>query len=287
MLFKPIGDNINVMSLSFLRMNNGDIGALYICKILDGTDRAFLVRSSDEGQTWSKPVNCMESLKQQDYFVVNNDRVIKLKSGRIIFPASRHSTIKKDEEFAYGKINFFVSDDDGYTWRKTDLEIDYPFKESDHGWQEPGIYELPDGRLWCWCRTNLGCQFECFSSDEGETWSNINPNYFFTAPLSPMQVKNVGEFTVAIWNPIPASIVRPESEPWGRTPFVLAVSYDRGITFNKEDIYYLEYDLTHGYCYPSVIEGDDYFLVGYYYSNENGHCLANNKIIKIKYDEIR
>lgn len=281
---KP-ADSKNVMSLSFLRMNNDDIGAFYIHKNTDGTDKILFIRSGDEGKTWSDPIDCMQSLDKQDYYVLNNDRALKLANGRIILPMARHS-IYINPEFAPGELCFFVSDDDGYTWRKTDTKFSLPYTTDDDGYQEPGIYQFPDGRLWCYIRTGLGCQFECFSDDNGETWTNPEPNHFFSSPLSPMLIKDVGNFTVAIFNPIPNHLLSDDELTWGRTPYVCAVSYDNGKTFTKENTFYIEDDLDNGYCYPAIINGDGYFLVAYYHSNNTGICLNSTKIIKIMYDEI-
>ena len=49
---KPDGSQ-NIMSLSFLRMGNGDVGAFYILKHADGADSIMLTRSADECQSWS------------------------------------------------------------------------------------------------------------------------------------------------------------------------------------------------------------------------------------------
>ena len=84
-LFEKPQNAKNIMSLSFLRMNNGDLGAFYIVKNLDGTDKIVFTSSADEGESWSEPISCMECLENQDYYVLNNDRVIKLKNGRILF----------------------------------------------------------------------------------------------------------------------------------------------------------------------------------------------------------
>ncbi len=275
----------NVMSLSFLRMNNGDIGAFYIQKNADGTDKILLIRSADEGESWSAPVDCMQSLDKQDYYVLNNDRAVKTASGRIILPMARHS-IYKGLEFAPGELCFFVSDDDGISWRKTETEFSLPYSTDDDGYQEPGLYEMPDGRLWCYIRTGLGCQFECFSSDNGESWTSPEPNHFFSSPLSPMLVKNIGRYTVSVFNPIPNHLLSDDEKTWGRTPYVCAISEDRGKTFTKERTYFIEDDFSNGYCYPAIIDGDGYFLVAYYHSNNTGICLNSTKIIKIMYDEI-
>ncbi len=276
----------NIMCLSFLRMNNGDIGAFYIVKNADGTDTIVLRRSADEGESWNEPSDCMACLHEKDYYVINNDRVIRLRSGRIVFAVARHTVIYGDKDFMPGEVCFFISDDDGETWKKTETEFKSPFSNDENGLQEPGLYEFEDGRLWCYIRTGLGFQFECFSNDCGETWTAPAPNFFFTSAVSPMLVKDCGELTLAVFNPVPEYRTRDESEPWGRTPYVLAVSKNRGKTFEKKDLYYLEDDLSNGYCYPAIIEGEDYFLIAYYHSNNTGVCLNSTKMVKIMLSEI-
>ena len=101
-----------------------------------------------------------------------------------------------------------------------------------------------------------------------------------------MLVKDCGKLTVAVFNPVPEHLLREESEPWGRTPYVIAVSEDRGITFTKENVFYVENDLTNGYCYPAIVECTDGFLVTYYHSNGTDVCLNSTKITKINYNEL-
>lgn len=285
-LFEKPDDAVNIMSLSFLRMNNGDLGAFYIIKNTDRTDKIVFARSSDEGISWSEPVNCLDCLVEQDYYVINNDRVIRLSNGRIIFPVARHTVLNTDKDFTPGVVCFIISDDDGATWYKTETEFRCPFPNNDDGYEEPGIYEYPDGRLWCYIRTSLGFQFKSFSEDSGITWSTPEPDMFFSSPCSPMHVKDCDKFTVAVFNPVPEHILRNDSEPWGRTPYVIAVSTDKGITFTKENMYFIEDDLNNGYCYPAIYEGDDYLLVAYYHSNNTGIPLNSTKITKIMYKEI-
>lgn len=285
-LFEKPEDALNIMSFSFLRMNNGDIGAFYIIKNADLTDQIVFTRSADEGETWSEPTNCLNCLDVQDYYVINNDRVIKLKNGRILFAAARHTVLTEHKEFMPGEICFFYSDDDGESWHKTEQEFPCTFKNNSDGYEEPGLYELPDGRVWCYIRTSLGFQFECFSADGGLTWTHPEPNLFFSSACSPMLVKDCGEYTVAVFNPEPEHLLRDESEPWGRTPYVVAVSTDKAKTFKKENIFYLEDDRENGYCYPAIVETKDGFLVAYYHSNGTGICLNSLKITKIIYDEL-
>lgn len=285
-LFEKPENTVNIMCLSLLRMRSGDIGAFYIVKINDGTDRIVFRRSNDEGKSWTEPVNCLDCLEKQDYYILNNDRVVMLENGRIILSLARHSIYSDCEDFPPGLICFVISDDDGKTWYKTETEFPCPFKNNIDGYEEPGLYVLPDGKIWCYIRTDIGFQFETFSEDNGITWTFPEPNLFFSSACSPMLVKDCGKYTVAVFNPIPEHSLRKESEPWGRTPYVIAVSDDRGVTFRKERLFYLEDDLDNGYCYPAIYEGDDYFLVAYYHSYGTDNCLNYCKMIKIMFDEI-
>lgn len=124
-----------------------------------------------------------------------------------------------------------------------------------------------------------------FSCDDGESWSE--PNLFFSSPCSPMLVKACGDFTLAIFNPVPEHILRDdEAEFWGRTPYNMAVSLDNGKTFERDNLYYIEDDLNNGYCYPAIFERDNYFLAAYYHSNNTDCCLNSTKIIKVMYEEL-
>lgn len=284
-------DSANVMCVSFVRFDNGDIGLFYLKK--DSETYActlHLVRSEDNGKTWSKPLRCIEN---NGYYVTNNDRVLKLKSGRIIFPANLHLYLDDSENRkSFGvcgrsKINIFASDDDGKSWYLLAGGIELPVIKSKTGLQETGLYQYENGDILAFSRTDLGTQYECISKDDGKTWSVPQPNNFFTSPDAPMQMKKVcGDKVVAIFNPVPKYTARilENERTWGRTPFVCAVSEDDGKTF--KDIYYLEDDLENGYCYPAVFDGDDYFLVAYYHSNNSVAPLNSTKIVKIRKEEL-
>lgn len=286
LLFRKPENKTNIMSLSFIRMNNDDIGAFYIVKNPDNTDYIVFTRSADEAETWSEPINCLECIDIPDYYVINNDRPLKMKNGRIILPLAKHTIYTDKDVFMPGEVCFVYSDDDGKSWHKTDTELVCPFKNNPDGYQEPGLYELEDGRIWCYIRTDTGFQHECFSSDGGITWTVPEPNLFFSSPCSPMLVKDCGNLTLAVFNPIPEHILREENDLWGRTPYVVAASTDKGKTFSREKMYYLEDDLTNGYCYPAVFDGGDYILIAYYHSNNSGICLNSTKITKIMHNEI-
>jgi hypothetical protein len=97
-------------------------------------------------------------------------------------------------------------------------------------------------------------------------------------------MKRAGRYTIAIFNPIPIYTTLNDDKTWGRTPLICAVSEDDGNTFTK--IFALEDDPDNGFCYPALIEGEDYFLVSYYHSNNTGIPLNSTKVIKIMFSEI-
>ena len=299
-LFEKPDDALNIMSVSLIRMQNGDMGVLYLEKILEGDIfrvLKILARSSDEGKTF---VHTEVPVKRGTRGV-NNDRIVRTSKGRLLMPIANHSSTAINQ-IGPGVLDVYYSDDDGITWNKSKNSVHSPYSDYTQ-FQEPGVYELPDGRIWMYARTGYGCQYQAFSEDGGETWSEPSPNWRFTSPDSPMLVKTVGEYTVAIFNPLPFTCISPLTEVWGspkRTPFVCAFCKDGGLsfidmTYNSrngryksfaENCYYIEDDLTNSYCYPAVIEVEGGFLVAYYHSDGSDVCLNATKITKISFDEI-
>ena len=276
-------DDINIMSVSLMRMRNGDLGMFYLRKWdKDGLVLCtpMLRRSEDEGKRWSEAIRCSDI---DDYIVVNNDRVIRTESGRLLIPAAIHSAAVATGKIGPGVGYCFYSDDDGYTWQDTGLRQEMPLVGGQV--QEPGLYQHESGRLWMYYRTKMGYQYQCFSEDDGMTWSALSCNTFFSSPASPMLIKRIHGKTLSVFNPIPAYTTREPSAPAGRSPYVLAVSDNDGVTHDGESfsgLYYLEDDLTNSYCYPTLLETKDGgCLISYYHSNGTPHFLNCAKVVKI------
>lgn len=281
---------LNLMSVSLLRMENGDVGLFYIIRYGWHDTRLRLWRSADEGETWGEPVCCIPGL---GYYVTNNDRVVRLSNGRTIVPSSLHkmrsdSTTDWKSFDPRGMVYFYLSDDDGVTWReaKTGCSLSLPHCSS--GLQEPGVVELGNGTLWAYARTNLGRQYEMFSYDGGETWSPAVPSRF-TSPDSPLSVKrnpHNGDL-FAVWNPIPNYETRAlERHSWGRIPLIGAISKDDGKTWGNRFSIEGE-DARGGYCYTAIHFTADALLLAYCAGEpEDGICLARLKVKKIALAEL-
>lgn len=283
-------DAINLMSVSLLRMSDGDIGLFYLIRKGWHDTRLHLFRSSDEGETWGEPVCCIPG---PGLYVTNNDRVIRLSTGRLVVPAAYHkmsgnSTTAPGSWHFRSEACFFLSDDDGRTWRASETTGAMPEPNSRAGLQEAGVIELKDGRIWSWSRTDTGRQYEMFSSDGGDTWS-VPVGSIFTSPNSPLSMKRIphtGQL-LAVWNPIPNYQTRNAPEfTRGRTPLVGAISPDEG----KVWVNYFSLESEEnggGYCYTAIHFTEDSVLLAYCAGiPEDRSILARLRIRKISLDEI-
>lgn len=286
----------NVMSVSLLHMQNGDIGMFYLARTTYTLLQMYLRRSADGGKTWGERTLCTP---QEGFFVVNNDRVIRLSSGRILIPAAAHRTgaeggNNNDNETNFfdsrSEAVFFYSDDDGVTWNASAGKCCMPhLTHCLSGLQEPGVLELYPGVLWGFSRTDLGRQYEMYSVDNGDTWTSPQPSRF-TAPNSPLSMKRDEQSgaVYAVWNPVPEYNGRDVTEKLftgGRTPYVIAVSWDNGKTFSKEAAFETQED--HGYCYCAMHFTEDALLLGYNAGGiEDQSCLARTRIRRIERREL-
>lgn len=237
---------VNLSSVSLLRLHSGEIALFYLIK--NGMDdcRPVVRLSQDEAESWGNPIHCSDS---KAYWVVNNDRVIQLKSGRVIVPACLHTITFSDHarfvqpqavqtECSNGVDYVFYSDDNCRSWNRSANGVELLSNHSITGLQEPGCIEKLDGTLWFYARTDLGRQYEFFSSDKGETFSLSEPS-IFTSPCAPLSMKRCPNGKLlAVWNPVPFYQTRNNPDKQygcygGRSPLVYAVSDDDGMSWGE------------------------------------------------------
>lgn len=268
----PRGDADNIMSVSLLRIAPDDVRIFYLEKRAlaqrdhnaatrkDGADgRSSCVpmmrRSADDGETWSAPERIIPF---DEYCILNNDRVIRLASGRIVMPIAHHR-FRTGRHLGAGLVFTLYSDDDGNSWRESDTLLCPNFQaEASRGFQEPGIIELAPGHLWLWCRTGLGYQYTSHSYDGGVTWSAAVPDLNFPSPAfpAPMSVKRDPESGIlyALWNGADRQLhpVLPHPLTNGRSPLTMIRSLDDGKTWERTRPVLLETDPERGYCYTAM-----------------------------------
>lgn len=269
--------DMNVMSVSLLRLQNGDIALFYGRKnsILDAIH--YMRVSKDEGKTWSDPIRCITD--RDGYFVVNNSRVIQLKSGRLLMPTALHISREKANNHLgykfnpYGIIYCYYSDDNGYTWKRSQ-KIETPENMKA---QEPGVVELKNGNILMYIRTDSGVQYKSISTNKGKNWSKAIPTNI-PSPLSPATIVRIPSTRdlLLVWN-------NNGVKEYGgkRTPLNLAISRDEGKTW--ENVKTLHDDPNGWYCYTAVhFINDEEFLLSYCAGDRSaGTGLSVTNITKI------
>ncbi|MEF3308620.1 sialidase family protein [Paenibacillus sp. GYB004] len=184
--------------------------------------------------------------------------------------------------------HFYLSDDDGFSWREAKNYCVLPYSRTISGLQEPGVVELSDGSLFAWARTDVGCQYGMYSRDGGETWSSPEPTPF-SSPCSPLSMKRIPDqdALLAVWNPIPHYQTREYTRiSGGRTPLVGAISKDEGQSWADFFAAELEEDRG-GYCYTAIHFTSDSVLLAYCAGEpEDRSRLARLKVRKIRLSDI-
>ena len=255
---------MNVMSVSLLRLKSGEIALFYLLKNSLVDCRPVMRRSSDEGRTWSEPTTCITD--EVAYYVLNNDRVIQLKDGRLLFAVAKHSL--PDGKFDNtGVVVTYSSDDNGATWHRGRSVLAVRGADGrQYAAQEPGV-----------------CQYFSRSTDRGETWSEPKPSPL-VSPLSPASIKRLptGDL-VAVWNDHASrpemKAYRAAQHKWAngwRSPLAAALSSDDGRTWRAAKM--IEDDPDGWFCYTAIQPLDDgTVLLGYCAYD----MLSHSRLVKV------
>ena len=187
----------------------------------------MLKRSFDGGKTWSKS----ERLPKDIYGPIKNKAVL-LKDGTLLCPSS-----SEDNDW---KLHMEFTRDLGKTWSRTGPLNDGVTTSA----IQPSILFLPDGRLQLVCRSENGFILQAFSSDQGKSWTALEPSSLLN-PNSGIDAVTLKDGRhVIVYNPVKK----------GRSPISVAISSD-GKTW--KDIATLENEPGEEFSYPAVIQAKD------------------------------
>jgi len=257
----------NIMSVTLMRLQDGRIALFYLRKDGGLDCRPIMRVSTDDAKTWSEPKVCISEV-DAGYYVLNNDRVIQLKSGRLVMPLARHDDLTKTKFDHCPRTMCYLSDDNGVTWRRSKTVLIGSASGCKVALQEPGVVELKDGCLMMFCRTHTGYIYWSFSSDGGDTWTpeEIYPGLY--APVSTPAIERIPKTgdLLMVWNNHDGIATSATSPYKGkRTPYNVAISRDEGKTW--ENIKTLENDVDGWYCYTAIDFVGNYILLA--------HCAGN------------
>ncbi|MEN6602554.1 MAG: exo-alpha-sialidase [Bryobacteraceae bacterium] len=238
---------MNVMEPDFLRLQSGKVLFLFARKNSEGDCVPMMRRSVDDGVTFSEP-KALPIDPSPSYTGFNHDRAIQLRNGRILFPVFFTTDYRVDKHI---RSRVYYSDDEGATWQAGKTIVDIP--DSRAGAQEPGLVELTVGRIMMWMRTDKGKVYHCYSTDNGDTFSEPTA-MALDSPLSPQSIKRIPTTRdlLMVWN----------YSTKDRFPLTVAISKDDGDTWTR--FRNLDQDAAHTYAYTSIEFLEDRALFTYY-----------------------
>jgi len=253
----PNEGGMNVMSVSLLRLQNGDIALFYLRKNSTVDCIPMMRISKDEAKSWSEAIPCITD--KEGYFVLNNDRVVQLEDGRLVLAVAMHEGPGMERN-NQGDLYCYYSDDSGQTWTSSEKVPN----TTDIITQEPGLIEMSDGRLMMFIRASGGYQQLSYSSDRGKTWSHIEQSNI-PSPVSPATIERIPGTNdwLMVWNNNDGSIPEIKGK---RTPLTVAVSKDEGKTWDY--IENIKDDPDGWYCYIAIHFVDDQNIL-------LGNCAGN------------
>ncbi len=269
---------LNVMSVSLLRLDDGDLLLFYLLKNALSDCKPVVRRSSDDGTTWGDPVDMITD--NDGYLILIADRVVVSASGRLIAPIADHGPAWTNDPVATGEAVCYLSDDQGRSWRRGRGIAAVADDPTGTGLQEPGIVQLRDRRLLMFSRTVLGSQYLCHSDDDGETWTQPVPSDI-RSPRSPASIKRIpstGDLLL-VWND---SYDPGHSRHGARTPLTAAISADDGRTWRRRQV--LEDDPNGHYCYTAMhfVAGDpERVLLAYCAGDSRRNGLATLQVTSV------
>lgn len=217
---------LNCMSVTLRRLpisgHSNRIALFYLQKNSHSDLDLYVKYSTDETQSFGSPILVTDD---PGYHVVNNDRITRLSSGRLLAPAASTPDVAKVNHFV---SRCYISDDNGLSWRAGKQAVDLPKR----GAMEPEVVELADGRVLMIMRNQLGTISKSYSTDEGDTWSQPD-DLGITAPEAPSTLRRIpstGDLLL-IWN---NNYEPGEGHGGKRSPLNVAVSSDDGLSWKHK-----------------------------------------------------
>ncbi len=231
------------------------------------TSQLMLVRSDDDGLTWSDPINLTPMIKDPAWYLMlqGPGKGITMTDGTIVFPAQ----FKDHEQMPHSTIIW--SKDHGENW-----SIGTGAKSNT---TEAQVIELDNGSLMLNMRDNRkGSRSVYTSSDLGETWS-MHPTSR-SALIEPVCNASLikGTFQVNGAEQKLVLFVNPNATD-GRHHMTIKLSMDDGMTWPEK--YWFLLDEGRGNGYPSMTQIDEQHI-GVLYEGSQADLVFE----KVHIDEI-
>lgn len=244
------------------------------------TGQWILVKSDDDGVTWSKPINITKQVKKPEwcFLLQGPGKGITMSDGTIVFPAQYQDPPNTDDNKAHRlpHSTFIYSHDHGKTWAIASGALDDT--------TESQIIELADDELMLNCRNNrASVRAIMTTTDLGKTWEKHSTH--IAALIEPgscmASLINVGRELG--WRKLKSEydnqfllFSNPDSLR-GRNHMTIKASTDSGASWPIEHHLLLDEESGFGYSCMTMIDAE---TVGILYEGSQAHMTFQR--IKIK-----
>ena len=205
---------------------DAETGAIWLPLTRDN-DRVLMLTSSDDGVTWSKPLDITSSVKKENWtwYATGPGNGIQLTQGkhrgRLVIPCDHRVNDVKERNLST-RSHVIYSDDHGRTWQIGGLLT--------AGTNECAVVELESGELLINMRSYRGkaCRALSRSNDGGLTWSEVTDDPNLVEPICQASLIRLplsdpkGTTRLAFSNP---------ADPKSRKNLTLRLSNDGGNTW--------------------------------------------------------
>ena len=202
-----------------------DTGTIWLPFCKDNR-QVFVMKSTDDGVTWSTPVEITRSVKDPSWKYLGSGpgHGIQLKSGRLLIPAWGDTSPGPATwpVANWGKVQFsytFYSDDHGATWKRSQ-PLDNDLSD------ECEVVETTDGKVYMNARSRQDKKARMFarSEDGGISWSKleVDPNLPEPSCQAGLARYSTGKDRILLTHP---------SSTTSRTRLTARLSYDAGRTW--------------------------------------------------------
>ena len=232
------------------------------------TGQLMLVRSDDDGETWSKPINITEQVKKPEWcFILQGPgKGITMRDGTIVFAAQYQDPPEKNR---LPHSTIIYSKDHGKTWHTGTGAFDDT--------TESQVVEIEPGVLMLNCRYNRkSARVVMTTKDLGETWTKhatseralIEPRACMASLIHvDQELKSLTKNTSHLENKSWLLFSNPDSLN-GRNHITIKASPDNGETWPKQFRLLLDEHGSAGYSCMSMIDED---TVGILYEGSQSH----------------
>lgn len=223
------------------------------------TGQMVLVKSTDDGKTWSSPVNITRQVKREDWRMTlqGPGRGITMQDGTLVFP------MQCLDGKGVPSSGIMYSKDGGQTWHCHERACPRT--------TEAQVAEIAPGVLMLNCRNDRReGRVVCITGDLGKTWKTHPSSGTLVEPVCMAGLLNIpaGE---NIYGRDILLFSNPVSVPGnGRNHICIKASLDAGMTWNPLDCLLLDQEEGWGYSCLSPIGNDK---VGILYEGSTSHLV--------------